>query len=107
LLREEVHAVAVDLGNERRALLLVVGNEVAQRRRIEDRARELVRAGLACFLQDRDAERRAPILLQLRQPQRRRKTRRTAANDQDVDVEAFALQLALLQLGDDRGRNFE
>ena len=48
------------------------GIRTLQRRRIEQRARELVRAGLARLFDDGDRERLAALgLLQLRQAQRR------------------------------------
>ena len=87
--------VVVHLGRERRALLLEVGNQLAQRRRIEHGARQHVRAGLARLLEHRNRERLAALrLLQLRQPQRRRHAGRPAADDQDVDFEGFAFKTA-------------
>ena len=70
---------------------LEVGDELAQRRRIEHRARQHVRAGLARLLEHGDRQRLAALrLLQLRQAQRRRQPGRAAADDQDVDVEGLA-----------------
>ena len=84
--------IVVHLGRERRPLLLEVRNELAERRRIEHRPGEHVRARFARFLEDGDRERLAALLLlQLRQPQRRRHPGGAAADDQDVDFEGFAL----------------
>ncbi len=51
---EEIDAIALHLGGERRPLLAKVRNELAQRRRIEHRARQHVRARLPCFFEYRD-----------------------------------------------------
>ena len=43
-------------GRERRTLLFEVRNQIAQRRRIENGAGQLVRAGLAPFVEDRNRQ---------------------------------------------------
>ena len=64
--RQEIHAVLVHGRRERRALRLEVRNELPQRRGIEHRARQHVRPGLACLLENRDRQRLAAgCLLQL------------------------------------------
>ena len=84
--------IVVHFGGERRALLLEVRHELAQRRRVEHRAGQRVRAGLARLLEDGNRERLAALLLlQLRQPQRGRHPGGAAADDQDVDFEGFAV----------------
>ena len=89
---EEVDVILVHLRLERGALLEEVRDQVAQRRRIEHRAREHVGAGLARLLEHRNRERLAAVcLLQLREPQRRRQARRTAADDEHVYVERLAI----------------
>jgi len=91
-LREEVDRVVMHGRGERRAFRLKIRDQLAQRRRIEHRAREHVRAWFAGLLEQRDRQRLAALfLLQLRQPQRCRHPRRSAADDQDVDVEGLAL----------------
>ena len=45
--RQKIHMVVVDLRGERRALLFEVGHELAESRRVEDRARERMRAHFA------------------------------------------------------------
>ncbi len=78
--------VVVHFRRERRALLLEVRHELPQRRRIEHRARERMRADLARLLEHRDGERLAALLLlELRQTQRSRHPGGAAADDEDVD----------------------
>ena len=89
---EEVDVIVVHQGAERRAALLEVGDQVAERARIEHRAREHVRAGLPRLLEHRDGERlAAALLLQLCQPQCRRHPRRAAPDDENVYLEGFTL----------------
>ena len=90
--RQEVHVVVVHLGRERRALLLEVRHELAQRRRVEDGARERMRADFARLLEHGDRQRLAALLfLELRQAQRGRHPGGAAADDQDVDFEGFTI----------------
>ena len=93
---EHVDAVFVDVGLDGRALLAEVRDELGEARRIEHGARQQVRASLARLFEHRDGQRlAAPRLLELRQPQRRRQSGRTAANDEDVDFEGFSVHQAL------------
>ena len=51
-----------------------------------------MRAGLARFFDDRNRQRLASLgFLQLREPQRRRQARRTAADDENIDFESLTL----------------
>ncbi len=88
---EKVDVIVMDFRGEWRAALLEVRHELPERRRIEDRARQHVGPDLARLLQHRNRERfAAALLLQLRQPERSRHPRRTAADDEDVYVERIA-----------------
>ena len=90
--REEVDVIVVHLGGERRALRLEVGNELAQRRRIEHRARQHVRAGLARLLEHGDRQRLAAAAAFCSCASRSAADMpgRAAADDQDVDFEGLA-----------------
>ena len=88
---EKVDVIVMDFSREWGAALLEVRHELPERRRIEDRARQHVGPDLARLLQHRNRERfAAALLLQLRQPERSRHPRRTAADDEDVYVEGIA-----------------
>src|SRR5690606_38513938 len=92
---EEVDAVVRHLARQRRALGLEVGDQVAKRRGVEQRARELVRPEFPALLEHRDRERLAAVgLLQLGQLQRRRQPGRAAADDEDIDFERLAFHYA-------------
>ena len=89
---EHIDAVFVDVGLDGSALLAEVREKLLEARRIEDSARKQVRASLARLLEHRDRQGlAAPRALKLREPQRRRQSCRTAANDEDVDFEGFSV----------------
>ena len=91
-LGEEIHRVVMHRARERRALGFEIGNQILQRAWVEHRARQHVRARLACLVEHRDRERVAAArLLQLRQPERGRHAGGAAADDEDVEVECFAI----------------
>ena len=120
---QEVDVVVVDRRAERRALGLEVGNQIAQRRRIEQRARQLMRAGLARLLDDGDRQRLAALAAFCSCASRSAADRPAgpAADDQDIDFERFAVVMyrsgpqtsgpqtwtLLLQLRDERRRDLE
>ena len=82
--------VVVHLGRERGALRLEIRHELPQRRRVEDRARERMRAHFARLLEHGDRQRLAALLLlELRQAQRGRHPGGAAADDEDVYFEGF------------------
>ena len=58
-LGQEVDAVFVDFRRERRAFRLEVGNQFGERPRVENRARQQMRARFSGLLEHGDAERRA------------------------------------------------
>ena len=95
---EEVHA---DRGAPRRRAArpgLEVRHELAQRRRIEHRAGQRVRADFARLLEHGDRERLAALLLlELGEPQRSRHPGGAAADDQDVDFEGFSRVISVPQ----------
>ena len=116
LLRQEIDVVVVDRRAERRALGREIRNQVLQRRGIEQRARQLMRTGLAAPSRSpRSRAARRPFL-QLRETQRRREPGGPAADDQDVDFERFAIHspqvpslkpLGFLQFGNQCRRQLE
>ena len=75
---------------ERRALRLPVGQELVQRARIHDRAREDVRADLRAFLDEAHGDLAARGGGELLQADRRAETRGAAADDHDVEFHGFA-----------------
>ena len=67
---EQVDAILVDVGFDRRTGSAIVGQELGERPWIEHRAREQVRPGLARLFNDCDRQRLAGLrLLQLRETQ--------------------------------------
>ena len=95
LVRHEVHALAADLAVVRPRV--VVGEQLADRRRVHDRAGELVRAGDLALLEHRHrhlAERLHQlrvVLEQLQQPDRAREPGLAAADDRDADLDPLVL----------------
>ncbi len=87
---QEVDTIVRDRRRDRRTLRLEVGNQLAERRRIQNRARQDMRASLACLLEHRDRERAAVGGGALCQPERACQAGRAAADDEDVDFEGFS-----------------
>ena len=88
---EQVDAVLVDIGVERRPGGAKVGNELRERPRIEHGARQQVGTRLPCLLDHRDRQRGTRRrLLQLGETQRRRHPCRSATDDENVDLEGLA-----------------
>src|SRR5262249_4340456 len=84
---EEVHLIVMNFRCERHTLRLEIGYQVRKCRRIENGARQHVRADLSCLLEDSDGERLATFLfLKLRQPESGRHPGGTPAHDEHVDV---------------------
>ncbi len=90
--RQEVDVVLVHFRRQRRALGLEIRDEVAQRGRVEQGARELMPAGVAGLFDHRDRQRLPALLLvQLREAQGRGQAGRPAPDNQDVYFEGLAL----------------
>ena len=88
--RQEVDVVLTHLAFERRRRR-EVRHELGQRRRIQERARERVRADLARFFEDGNRQRIAAFpFLQLGKTKRRREAAGPPADDQHVDFELVA-----------------
>ena len=80
---------------DRRPPLLPVRQQGVEAGRVEHRPRQHVGAALARLLEHRDGEGLASfLLLQAGEADGRRQAGRTAADDQDVDLEGFALHQA-------------
>ena len=88
---QEVDAIVRDLGDERRAFLAKVGNQLAKRRGVEHGARQLCAPASRAFSSTAIDSGAPACCLQLREPNRRRQPGRPAADDQDVDVERLTL----------------
>jgi hypothetical protein len=104
LRREEPDRVAADGRLDRESLRLEPGEKLADAPGIEDRSRQRVRADLAPLVDegDRQLERPFPFRRQARVVGREELPQadgggepgRTAADDQDIDFECFALGIA-------------
>ena len=89
---QKVDAVLAYRRRQRRAPGFEVGNEIAQAGRVEDCARQHVRAGFARFFEDGDRQRlTAGRLLKLGQSQRGRQPGRTGTDDQDINFESLSI----------------
>ena len=88
---EVVDVVLAHLAGQGGSPGLEVRYQLRERGRIEQGARQLVRAGFSRLLDHRDRKRIAALrFLELRQPQSRRQPRRAAADDQDVYFESLS-----------------
>ena len=77
-----------------RALVLPVGNQLVERPRLHDRAREDMRADFRPLLDHADRDLPARLQGQLTQPDRRGETGRPRAHDDHVELHALALNVA-------------
>jgi hypothetical protein len=75
---------------DRRTALAPIGEQLVERARLEDRSRNDVRADGRAFLDDPDRKLAACGARELRQPTRRRETGRAGADDDDIELHAFA-----------------
>ena len=90
VLGQEVETVLGHRRVERRTALLPVGDELVDRPRVHDRARQDVRAELGALLEDDDAHVLPGLRSALLDADCRREARRTAADDDDVVLHGFA-----------------
>ena len=100
-LRHEEHRLAVHLAEERQLRrILAPCEEPLQRPRVDDRAREKVRARRLSLLEHGDRHlaeplrRRGILLDELAEPDRGGETRRAGADDQEPDVDALVDRIA-------------
>ena len=100
LRRQEVDRLVLDRPVERHLVdALASLEEPAQRARVDDRAREQVRAGLLALLQHRDRHLAEPlaqlgrVLQQLPEADRAREPGRTGADDQDADLDPLVFRV--------------
>ena len=98
---EEVDRLVLDPSEERHLRRAHAPlEERAQRARVDDRAREQVRAGLLALLQHRDRHVAEPLgelrrlFQQLPEPDRAGEPRRPRAHDQDADLDPLVLGVA-------------
>jgi hypothetical protein len=107
-LREQVDRLLAHLPVAREPLDRRVGEEVAQRRRLHDRAREEMGAGRATLLEHRQGHLSelfgglGVVPQELPEPDRRREAGRAGADDEDADVDPLVLRRR--RLGDELGR---
>ena len=95
---EEVHLVVRDWCLERRTTLQEIRDELRQRRRIQDGAREHVRTGLASLLDDGHRERiAARRFLQLGHTERCGQAGGTGTDDEDVYVQRLSSNYLLVR----------
>ena len=93
--REEVDVIVMNVRSEWRTALFEVGEEHLERGWIEHRAGEHVSARLARLLEHRNRQRLAARrFLELGEPKRCRHAGRSAADDEDIDFEGFAIQVS-------------
>ncbi len=107
--REHVDRLAVHRAVARHVLDVVpVAEEAAQRARVDDRARQQVRAGLLALLDDRHRHLAelvgdvGVLLQQLAEPDRAREAGRAGADDQDPDLDPLVGRIG--GLGDELAR---
>ena len=74
----------------RRAALAPIRKQLVERTRLEHGARHDVRADGRALLDDTDRELAVRRARELREPARRRKTRRPGADDDDIELHGFA-----------------
>src|SRR4029079_11973374 len=91
---ERVDAILRDVGLDWRACGAEIGNELAQRTRVEHGAREHVRAGLARLLQQGKRQWFAAVgVLQVGETERGREAGRATTDDQDVNVQGLTFHV--------------
>ncbi len=82
---------------ERRAAFLPIGEELVQRRRLEDGPGEDVGADFRAFLHQAHRQLAAVMLGELHQAARGRQARGTAADDDDVELHGFSFHVPWLR----------
>src|SRR5690606_5238673 len=90
LLGQEEKAVLRHRRVERRAPLLPVRQQLAERARVHHRARKDVRADLRSLLEHADADRKALFFTELAEPDCSGEAGRTAPDDDDIEFHALA-----------------
>ena len=89
-LTQEDHCVVGDGLVQRGSELFPVGEQLVERNRVHDRARQYVRAGLGAFFQHHHGYFPPTFGGQLFEAYRRRQSARSATNDHDVVLHGFA-----------------
>ncbi len=91
--RQEQKSLFADRSLQRRAALFPIGKQFGQRNRVDDGARQNVRADLRTLFKHANADFAPAARGQLLQPDSSGQTSRPAADDDDVVLHRFALHV--------------